>query len=204
MPKSHFSMSFTTGGLFQQESADMAQLYLETSSWSIVREQVVANNLLQSRTLSSSRRICNEVISRLKLLSQAELSFLPSAASRDQACLLWLALCRRYKFIGEFATELLRERYTKLQPELTTDDFEAFFHSKSEWHVELQQLTASTRQKLRQVLFKLMKDVGLLSNENLILTPIWNEELVSVLKQSSSASFQYFPIFESDLERFST
>lgn len=197
-------MSFTTGGLFQQESAELAQLYLETSDWQAVRELVVSKNLLQSRTLNSSKRICSEIISRLKQLSLPELSALPSASSRDQAYILWVALCRRYEFIGDFATEVLRERYTKLQPELTPEDFEAFFHKKSEWHTELQKLSDSTHQKLRQVLFKLMRDVGLLSKENLIQSPIWNLDLLNVLKKSSAASFQYFPIFESDLERFAS
>jgi hypothetical protein len=204
MSSAHYSMSFTTGGLFQQESAELAQLYLETSDWQAVREQVVSKNLLQSRTLNSSRRICSEIISRLKQLNLPELSSLPSASSRDQAYILWVALCRRYEFIGDFATEVLRERYTKLQPDLTPDDFEAFFHKKAEWHTELEQLSDSTHQKLRQVLFKLLKDVGLLSKENLIQTPIWNPELLNVLKNPGSSSFQFFPVFEADLERITS
>ena len=204
MSNAHYSMSFTTGGLLQQESADLAKLYLETTDWQAVRERVTSENMLQHRTLNSSKRICNEIISRLKQLSPAELAALPPASSRDQTYILWISICRRYQFIGDFASEVLRERYTKLQPDLTADDFEAFFHKKAEWHTELQQLTESTHQKLRQVVFKLMKDVGLLSNENVILSPIWNPKLLELLKKSGSASFQFFPIFESDLESFAS
>jgi hypothetical protein len=204
MSGAHYSMSFTTGGLLKQESAELAELYLETPDWQAVRERVISNNLLQARTLKSSRLICNEIIARLKRLSRAELSSLPSGSSRDQAYILWIAICRRYEFIGDFATEVLRERYIKLQPDLSPDDFEAFFHKKAEWHTELERLSDSTHLKLRQVLFKLLRDVGLLSTANLIQTPIWNPELVNVLKKSGSACFQFFPVFDADLQRITS
>ena len=68
MDNNRYSMSFTTGGLFHLESVKLAALYLGLGDWSEVREKVISKNLLQYRTLNTLKRVCREVISRLKAL----------------------------------------------------------------------------------------------------------------------------------------
>lgn len=52
-----YSMAFTTGGLFLAESVKVAELYLAHGDEGVVREAVHTDNLLQSRTMSSLKRI---------------------------------------------------------------------------------------------------------------------------------------------------
>ncbi len=130
-------MSFTTGGLFHRESVELATLYLDLGDWNSVRDKVVAENLLQTRTLNTLQRVCREVISRLRTLSPGELEFLVEGSHQEQAYLLWLAICRLYKFIAEFAVEVLRERYITLKGDLTHENFDSFFNQKSDWNLEL-------------------------------------------------------------------
>lgn len=202
VPRTPYSLSFTTGGLFRQESAELAQLYINTSDWEKLRELVSRDNTLQVRTQSSSKRISREIISRLRLLSEAELEGLRSGSSRDQGYLLWIAICRRYKFIADFAQEVVRERFIRLQPALDKSGFDRFFESKSEWHPELEQLSDSTRRKLRQVLFRMLREAGILTDADQIQAPIWSEEILAILRPTGATSFRYFPTFESDIERF--
>lgn len=204
MPTNTYSMSFTTGGLFQQESVDFAQHYLDIRDWNKLSEKVASQNLLQMRTQSSSTRIARELISRLELLSDSELKGLASASSRDQGYILWVAVCRRYLFIAEFAQEVIRQRYTRLQPDLERTDFDMFFDRKADWHTELDRLSSSTRQKLRQVLFRILREAGIVSNNLQIQSPIWSAQVLEILKLDGAQSFQFFPIFESDLERFAS
>jgi hypothetical protein len=149
-------MSFITGSLFRHESVKLAALYIDLGDWNSVRDKVIAENLLQTRTLNTLKRVCLEVISRLRTLSPGELECLVEGSHQEQAYLLWLAVCRRYRFIADFAVEVLRERYITLKGDLTLDDFDSFFNRKSEWHLELDEITPSTRGKLRQVLFKML------------------------------------------------
>jgi hypothetical protein len=93
-------------------------------------------------------------ISRLRTLGPDELEFLVAASHQEQAYLLWLATCRQYRFIADFAVEVLRERYITLKNDLTHEDFDSFFNRKSEWHEELDRIAPATGSKLRQVLFK--------------------------------------------------
>lgn len=194
-------MSFTTGGLFHSESIEIAALYLDLGDWNAVRDKVVAENLLQTRALSTLKRSCREVIERLKTLSFDEIQFLIDGPHQEQAYLLWIAICRRYSFIADFAVEVLRERYLTLKTNLTHEDFDSFFNQKSEWHVELEKLTPATRGKLRQVLFKILREAELLTMQGMINNAMLSRKLLEVVCRLNPRDISYFPIFESDLKR---
>lgn len=193
-------MSFTTGGLFHRESVKLAELYLDLGDWNSVRDKVIAENLLQTRTLNTLKRSCREVISRLKTLSSGELEFLLEGSHQEQAYLLWLAVCRRYRFIADFAIEVLRERYITLKTDLTHEDFDSFFNRKSEWHVEMDGVTPATRSKLRQVLFKILREADLLTANNMINAAMLSPGLLAAIEQGSRRDVSFFPVFDSDLK----
>jgi len=193
-------MSFTTGSLFHRESVKLAELYLDHGDWSAVREKVIAENLLQTRTLNTLKRVCREVISRIRTLTQTELAFLVEASHQEQAYLLWIAVCRRYRFIADFAVEVLRERYITLKTDLTYEDFNSFFNRKSEWHPELDVITPATRSKLRQVLFKILRETDLLRANNIINTAMLSPGLLELINQTGCMNMLHFPVFESDMK----
>jgi hypothetical protein len=200
MNNDRYTMSFTTGGLFRRESVNLAELYLDLGDWNSVRERVIAENLLQARTLNTLKRVCREVVSRLRTLSPGELEFLVDGSHQEKAYLLWLAVCRRYRFIADFAVEVLRERYITLKTDLTHEDFDSFFNRKSEWHVELEGISPATRSKLRQVLFKILREADLLTANNMINAAMLSPRLLGVIHQGSRREVLYFPVFESDLK----
>lgn len=200
MKDTKYCMSFTTGGLFHQESIKLAVLYLELRNWNVARDKVISSNLLQTRTLSTSKRICREIISRLKTFELLELDFLVRAGFQEQGYLLWISVCRRYKFIAEFAVEVLRERYIGLITDLSHEDFDSFYNKKAEWHDELDQIKPTTRNKLRQVLFRILREADLLSANNTINTAMLSPELLEIVSSSNHQSILFFPAFESDLK----
>lgn len=200
MSNDRYSMSFTTGSLFHRESVKLAALYLDYGDWGSVRDKVVAENLLQTRAQNTLKRVCREVISRLRTLSPGELEFLVGCIHQEQAYLLWLAVCRRYRFIGDFAIEVIRERYITFKADLTYDDFDSFFNRKSEWHLELDKITLPTRCKLRQVLFKILREADLLSSNNTINAAMLSPRFLEMVRQGGRRVVLYLPAFESDLK----
>ncbi len=202
MKNDRYSMSFTTGTLFYRESVRLATLFVDLKDWKIVRNTVLADNLLQARTQNTSKRVCQEIISRLKTLSVQELELLNKGTSQEQAYLLWLAICRRYTFIGDFAVEIIRERFISLKTDLSNEDFEAFIHKKSEWHSEIDAIQSSTRSKLRQVLFKMLREAELLTVNNTINAGLLSPRLVQVIAHHQRRDLLFFPVFESDLQGF--
>lgn len=200
MSHDRYIMSFTTGGLFHRESVMLARLYLEFRDWIVVRNKVIDENLLQARTLNTQKRVCREVISRLKTFNNEELRFLIDTNRQEQIYLLWIAACRRYKFIADFAIEVLRERFITLKTDLNYEDFDSFLNRKSEWHVELDEIRPTTRNKLRQVLFKMLHEADLLTANNMINAAILNPKLINLVVHDNRQDLLYFPIFESDLK----
>lgn len=198
--KDRYSMSFTTGSLFRIESVKLANLYFEIKDWDEVRNSVISDNLLQARTQNTLRRVCREIISRLKTLALNEIELLIQGSSQEQGYLLWIAVCRRYKFIADFAVEIIREHFLSLKAVLRYEDFDAFLNRKSEWHPELDEITSTTRSKLRQVLFKILREADLLTVNNTINAAMLSPRLMEAILQRNRQELLVFPMFEADLQ----
>lgn len=203
MTRGRYRISFTSGSLYHRESVKLAELYLSLRDWEDVRTQALHDNLLQARTESTAKRTCREAIARLKTLTESELTFLAEANHQDQAHLLWVAVCRLYRFIADFAVEVLHERFVAMKLDLSFEDFDAFYNRKSEWHDELDNASASTRDKLRQVLFRMLREAGLLAKDKTINAVLLSPRLVELLRENNPDEFFYFPVYESDIRGMS-
>jgi Putative inner membrane protein (DUF1819) len=168
-------------------------------NWNLVRDVAVAQNLLQSRTVKSSVRLGQEICSRLKTLGEKELNLLVDGTVQDRGYILWLAVCRRYKFIRDFAIEVLREKLLNLETELNHEDFEVFFNQKAEWHIELDALKPVTKIKGRRILFKMLREADLLSTENRIYPAMPSASLVDAIFFKTQKEVLFFPLLESQL-----
>ncbi len=200
MNNDKYSMSFTTGSLFYLESVKLAELFITLNDWNAVRNKVLSENLLQARTQNTSKRVCREIISRLKTLAPLEIDLLINGSPQEQTYLLWIAVCRRYKFIADFAVEIIRESYLSLKTDLTHQDFDSFFNKKSECHSELDKIKPTTKNKLRQILFKILREVDLLTANNTINAALLSPRLVETLLLNYRQDLLLFPMFESNLK----
>ena len=199
-----YSLSFVGGALFHRESVRLAGLYLEKGDWNEVRDEVIARNLLQTRTTSSAKRICREICSRLKHLNKDELELLVEGDHQEQAYLLWVAVCRHHRFIYEFSVEVIRERFLTLRYDLGYEDFDAFFNAKMEWHEELEKVATTTRNKLRQVLFRMLREAEILSSDNAIIPAILSPRLINVICSHANQDLYLFPIMETTIQECAT
>jgi len=194
-----YKMGFTTGGLFYNESNTIVSLYLELQNWNKVRDIVISDNLLQHRTVSSLKRTCSEILSRLKTLKEDELVFLLDANCQEQGYLLWISVCRRYKFIYDFAVEVIREKYLHLDYSINNEDYELFFNRKLDWHEELDSLTESTHKKNRSVLFKILKESGIITN-NIINPILLTPQFALLIYKNNQSDLNIFPISDLDIK----
>jgi len=108
--------------------------------------------------------------------------------------MLWAAACRRYTLIGEFAEEVLRERYLLLSETLTYDEFDAFLLTKAIWHEEIAQLTESTTRKLRSNVFRMLVEAGLLGDDGRIIPALLSERVAFFMDARSPSDLRFFPV----------
>ncbi|MDX8433262.1 DUF1819 family protein [Mesorhizobium abyssinicae] len=188
-----YLMSFGTGGLFINESVAVARQHLAGADWDATLVAAQESGAFPVRKASSARRSIREIVNRLKQLSPDELALFIEGDRSEQAALLWLAACRAYRFIGEFAVEVLSDRFLSLRTDLTYDDFDTFLSAKEEWSPKLAALSPSTRAKLRAVLFRLMREAEVLSQDNRILGAMLSPRVVAVIHNGNPEELRYFP-----------
>lgn len=191
---SHYKMSFSTGGLFLNETLAVARLHVAGEPWSVTISRALTEGATSLPKAASQRRTLREIVNRLSTLTDMERDYLLTEADRsDQLALLWLATCRAYRFVREFATDVLRERYLSFQLDLPLERFDILFAAKAEWDDGLASISPSTRAKLRQVLFRMMREAHVISDDSRIQSAIVSSPLRAMLEQECPADLVLFP-----------
>ena len=190
---SRYALSFTTGALLAREAAVLAPVYVEEREWERVRDRAVEGNLLQARTYRSGVRLARETVKRLSVLTDDEAELLVDLTASERGYLMWAAACRRYELIGEFAEEVVRERFLLLVSTLGYEDFDIFVRSKALWHEELAEIKDSTLQKLRSNVFKMLREAELLSESGSIIPAVLSERVAARLSARTPSDLRFFP-----------
>ncbi len=200
-PASRYALSFTSGALLMREAVIVAPLYLRVHDSSKVRAVIEQENLLQARTVASGRRFAREVTQRLAVLTDDEIELLIDATATERGHLLWAAACRRYDLIGEFAEEVVRERFLLLASTLTYEDFDSFVRGKALWHTELDEVKDSTLRKLRSNVFRMLNEAGLHSDRGHLLQAVPSQRVASALSTRTPSDLRFFPTNDHDTGR---
>lgn len=203
MADAAYLMAFTAGALLLRESVIAAELYARVGDWGAVRRELRTGNLLQIRTPSAAERRGREVVQRLENLTPSQLQMLVEGERGDQAALVWLATCKRYRFIRDFATEIVREKFVRLDPHLTYDDFDIFFNHQAEWHPEVDRIEPSTRAKLRTNLFAMLREADIVSAGDLIQPALLSHAVIQVIRDEDPAQLAIFPVSDGQLKEWS-
>lgn len=188
-----YALSFTTGALLTREASAAVPIYLRENDWTKVRSVLEEDNLLQARTRSAGVRRAREVVQRLAVLSDDEIELLIHATPTERGYLMWAAACRRYDLIGEFAEEVLRERFLTLAGTVFYEDYDSFYRVKAMWHNELDEVTDPSYKKLRQVVFRMMLEAGLLDAHGRIEPALLSSRLAERLNERTPSDIRFFP-----------
>ena len=180
--KVKYRLSFGTGNAYINASNLILRKYFENKDWKETEKYSIENNILQTNSLSSAKRIFREVSLRLKSLSNKEQEFFIRSNYIDQSILIWISICRTYKFIGDFSSMIISEKFNSYQLEMNYNDFNYFYEQQKVYHEELNLLKDSTRKKLRQVIFRIMKDLNIISKTKEITPLLPSIELKEISK----------------------
>ena len=189
-----YKMSFSTGGLFLNESIEVARLHGSGASWDDTIVRALAEGTVSLPKAASQQRTLREIVNRISTLTDDELALLIETDDRtEQQALLWLAACRAYRFVAEFAVQVLRDRHLSYRLDLPLEAFDMFWDEKAEWHPELGEMSNSTRLKLRQVLFRMMREAEIISTDGAIQTAYLTSRVRFLISQTRPADLAVFP-----------
>ena len=189
-----YRMSFGLGGLFINESVDVARLHVLGERWEDTIVRAMEEGTASLPKSASQRRTLREIVNRLSALTEEELALFAETDDRtEQQALLWLAACRAYRFVAEFAVEVIRERYLSYRLDLSLDAFDIFWEEKAEWHSDVADISKSTRLKLRQVLYRMMREADILSADDKIQTAYLTQRLKALIADHRATDMAFFP-----------
>jgi len=189
-----YKMSFAVGGLLLNESIEVARLHQPSEPWAATLRRALEEGVTSLPKAASRRRTLREIVNRISTLNNDELDYLVDGADRqDQQALLWLAACRAYRFVHEFATEVIREKFMSYQFDLPLESFDVLFAAKAEWDEGLAGISPATRAKLRQVMFRMMREANVVSDDHRIISAYISPRLTALLKENSPQDLALFP-----------
>lgn len=179
-----YRLSFTVGGLFLHEAIATGQVWKDSGDWRQVRSLAPSNLFVAAGVASSAKRLRNEVIRRLQTLEEAELSYLAHCPIDDARALAWISACRTYRILRDFSWEILLEKHTPYAEPVRASDFDVVLDgviARSDQPISVKD---STRNRLRSVLMRMLREGRLIDEEGRVLTLPISEDLRSILVAS--------------------
>ena len=149
-------------------------------------------NALKHESLNKSKaktgvREFAEIKLRLSCLSKDELGLLAESDFSNQKLIAYLSCCRAYAYLRDFVSEVIMEKVALYDYQLTDRDYIAFFNKKCIDHKEIEDLADSTKAKIKQVIFKILHQSGLIDgvqSKNIVI-PIVDAQVIKTLNKTN-------------------
>jgi hypothetical protein len=185
-----------------EESIKVAEAYLEQKDWNIVKTLVVEDNLLQKNTVYTRKKLFKELTDRLKTLPDHLLSAIPGSPLKETKLILFLAICRTYRYIADFTVEVLRSKVLLFDTRLTDLDYQRFFEGKFDHHPEMHRLTAESLKNVKHKTFSILSQAELVQGkgERCIQIPLLSKSFMQAVCLDNSNWLKVFLMSDADIE----
>jgi len=166
------------------------------------RERGIANfNDIRNRqelvgfgNVKTSKLEFHEIKNRLQTLSEGEIHILLHGDFNSQKQVAFLGVCKHYLFIRDFTLEVVRERVQVFNYQLSEVDYLSFVRRKQESHPELERLSDTTKIKVKQVVFKILEQSGIIDDikSKTIQPQLLSSELVDAIMEDNPEWLKVF------------
>jgi Putative inner membrane protein (DUF1819) len=190
---SRYSFAFTTSSLRLRELVTVAEAMGENREMDYISE-------LGNGKVTTGQKMFSELKKRLAKLTDGEVALLIHGDLNTQKQIAFLAVCKTYAFIREFAVEVLREKVLLFDFKITDGDYLSFYRRKASLHPELEERTTVTQQKIQQVTFKVLEQAGIIDGikTKVIQPQILNRQLIETIAADDKNWLSVF--FRSDID----
>ncbi len=192
--KTKYTFSFTGASALIAETLVIAEEYNRLKDWKAVEKSLLDNNLLNKVKQATFKREFSEIKKRLSLLTEEQLQLMIQGSLDDAKAMILLSLVKSYTFLRDFIVEIIRNKYLLFDTVVSEIDYIKFVNTKSLSHNELNAITEVTAKKVKQVIFKLLEQVGLITQakSGSILKPILNGKVIDVILDDDPAFLNAF------------
>jgi hypothetical protein len=202
--KKKYSFSFTGASALLSETMVIAEEYVRLNNWNKVRESVQEDNLINKTKKSTAIRKFNEIKKRLELLTTEQLNLLINGSPDEAKAMLLLSLIKAYAFFKDFVVEVIRLKYLLYNNVLKESDYTSFFNAKAITNNELNEITEKTANKAKQVLFRMLEQIGLISTakDGIITKPFLSDDAIKAILNDDGSQLAGFLCSDAEIRTF--
>jgi hypothetical protein len=165
------------------ETLVVAEEYHRLSDWDLVKESLITNNLLNKIKQSTFNREYSEIKKRINNLSSQQIALLVSGDLDEAKSMILLSILKSYDFFHDFMVEVLGHKFQLFDRFLDDSDYSRFINYKNINHPELLTITAETASKVKQVIFKILEQLGIITSakNGTIIKPMLSAKSIEVI-----------------------
>ena len=153
----NYSLSYTAATLRIHDTLLVAKAMAEENFDGI--DEKIGNG-----KTATGNRIRKEIMKRLENLTDNQFQYLLSASLDEARKISFVAICKTYKYIHEFVVEVLLEKMKQLDFNITEGEYLSYYNRKAELHPELEKISETSVYKIKQVLFKILEETGIIDS----------------------------------------
>lgn len=189
-----YSFSFTGASALITETRTIAEAYYNLKDWKAVQTDLFENNHLNKIKQVTFKREFSEIRKRVSLLTPDQLQLMVQGSYEDTKSMILLSIVKAYPFVYDFIVEILLNKYLIFDRMLLEGDYKRFVDSKSFQHPELEKITEVTGKKVKQVVFKILEQVGLITTikNGILIKPSLSSRTVQVILEDDPAYLAAF------------
>ncbi len=165
------------------ETLVVAEEYHRLSNWDLVKESLITNNLLNKIKQSTFNREYSEIKKRINNLSSQQIELIVSGDLDEAKSMILLSIIKSYDFFNDFMVEVLGHKFQLFDRFLDDSDYSRFINYKNINHPELLTITPETASKVKQVIFKILEQLGIITSakNGTIIKPMLSTKSIEVI-----------------------
>ena len=193
---SKYDFSFTASSLRLNDFLIVAMAYLDNVELDYVNE-------LGGGKSSTGKRMLAEFNKRMSNLTSSEIELLINGDLVTKKQIALVSICKAYSYIREFIIEVVREKLLVYDYQITDGDYIRFYRRKFDLHEEMNSLTDSTEKKIKQVLFKILEQSGIINDikNRVIQTQLLDFKLMEAIAQDNPNWLKVLLVSDFDITR---
>ena len=156
-----YRFSFTAASAMISEFVTMAK-----SLQKGVPLDELQNSITGREKKATYSREFRELKLRIQTLTEQQIEILAEGTPEEQKQITHLALCKSYGIYHDFVSEVLAEKLQVFDHTITDLDYNSFISRKKMDHPKLENLADTTQKKVKQVIFRMLQQVGLIDSRS--------------------------------------
>lgn len=153
---------------------------------------------------TTNKRMVSEFKKRIDNLTRNQQLLFIEGDFSTQKHLAFLSACKTYSLLRDFVIEVVREKFLIMDFNLTDTDYLSFIRRKEVDHDELAELTDLTQGKIKQVIFKILEQGGIIESvkSKEIQLQILERKTKRVIVDDNPEWLKIFLMSDSDIQSF--